>query len=129
MIRVASHAGDSDAGRELPKPGLLGRFIRLGLGAGALLLLVGLHSGWRDDLWTGRLPFDLGFAVLVVLALTFTSYVFDIALGLQWDHSSWPGTPAGRGSRHARLRDAVVRASPRAPSRGRCLERCVSRRH
>ena len=97
MIRATPQAGDSNVEIELPKPGILGRFIRLGLGVGVLLLLIGLLTAWRDDLWAGRPPFEVGFAVLVVLALTFTSYVFDIALGLQWGQRTLAGILLGAG--------------------------------
>lgn len=86
---------DSNADREFPKPGVVGRSVRLAFGVGVLLLLGGLLRGWGDDLWAGRLPYDLGFGVLIGLALYFTSYVFNIALGLQWGQRPLAGILGG----------------------------------
>lgn len=95
MNRATPRAGDPNAGAGLPRPGVVGRLIRLGLGMGVLLLLAGLLTGWREDRWAGRLPFDFGFGVLVALALYFTSYVFNIAFRLEWGRRTLAGVLAG----------------------------------
>ena len=95
MTRANSSVLEPGADSSLPRPGLLGRGIRLSLGVAVLLLLGGLLTGWRDDLWAGLPPFDVGFAILVCLALYFTSYVFNIALGLGWGQRTLAGVLAG----------------------------------
>ena len=95
MIRATPSSPGSNADPELPKPGVVGRLIRLGLGMGVLLLLVGLLTRWRDDLWAGLPPLEVSFAILVGLALYFTSYVFNIALGLRWGQRTLAGVLVG----------------------------------
>ena len=84
--------------QELVRPGLVGRAIRVALGVGTLSLLVDLLTGWRSELWRGAVPaHDVGFWVLVCLALFATSYVFNIALGLSWGQKTRTGILAGAG--------------------------------
>lgn len=81
----------------LPKPGPIGRLIRLAFGMGVLALLWGVLAAWRADMWAGRLPFDLGFLVLVCLALYLTSYVFNIAFRFAWGQWTLVGVLVGAG--------------------------------
>lgn len=95
MNQTILRAGDPDPGAALPTPGLVGRLVRVGLGSGVLLLLASLLGPWRDELWSGHLPLELGFGVLVALALTFTGYVFNLAFGLAWGRRTLAGVLAG----------------------------------
>ncbi len=83
---------------QLVRPGALGRAIRAGLGLATLSLLLPLLTVWRDGFWGGALPVrDIGFWVLVCLALWGTSYVFNIAFGLSWGQRTRTGVVAGAG--------------------------------
>ncbi len=82
--------------QEWVRPGPLGRAIRAGLGLATLSLFLDLLTGWRAGLWGGAVPVrDVGFWVLVGLALWGTSYVFNIALGLSWGQRTRTGVVAG----------------------------------
>ena len=74
------------------------RAIRAGLGLATLSLLLDLLTGWRAALWGGAVPLrDVGFWVLVGLALWGTSYVFNIAFGRSWGQKTLTGVVAGAG--------------------------------
>ncbi len=84
--------------QEFVRPGALGRAIRAGLGLATLSLLVELLTVWRAELWGGAVPLrDVGFWVLVGLALWGTSYVFNIPFGLSWGQRTRTGVVAGAG--------------------------------
>ncbi len=84
--------------QQLVQPGPIGRSIRVGLGLATLSLLLPLLTVWRAGLWGGELPVrDVGFWVLVFLALWGTSYVFNIAFGLSWGQKTRTGIVAGAG--------------------------------
>lgn len=81
---------------ELAQPGLVGRFLRLGLGLATLSLLWPLLTVWRAELWMGEVPWRaVGFWVLVCLALWGTSYVFNIAFGLSFGQKTRAGALLG----------------------------------
>ena len=83
---------------ELVQPGAVGRAIRACLGLATLSLLASLLTVWREELWSGNVPFrDVGFWVLVVLSLWGTSYVFNIAFGLSWGQRTRAAVVTGAG--------------------------------
>ncbi len=90
---MAERTASGDAA--LPRPGWAGRLIRLALGLGMLLLLSGLFLSSRHDLWSGELPYDVGFAIALLLALRYTSYVFNIPFRLEWGQRTLVGVLIG----------------------------------
>ena len=83
MTEAVAHPASED--HALPRPGWLGRVIRLVLGIATLALLQALVGPWRSEMWAGRLPLrDVGFWVVVCLALWGSGYVFNIAFGLSF---------------------------------------------
>ena len=109
LIQTNSH--------ELVRPGPFGRAIRAGLGLATLSLLLLLLTVWRAGLWGGEVPVrDVGFWVLVCLALWGTSYVFNLAFGLSWGQKTRTGIVAGAGLADAApVEAAPVEAAPAPP--------------
>ncbi len=68
----------------LATPGPLGRGIRLVLGLGILSLLYSLLTEWQSPLWSGEVPNDVAFYVLIGLALYATSWVVRLPLNKPW---------------------------------------------
>ena len=82
--------------QDLVRPGLVGRGIRVVLGLATLSLLFALLTAWRETLWGGGIPVvEVGFWVLVCLAVWGTSYVFNITFDLSFGQKTRTAVVSG----------------------------------